>query len=298
MKCRLCFTPLKETKTQKEELSVEDFYITKKSLKMASVIMCEHCGLAQSDTLIPPERLLECYQKVEDLEVEKEFLGRKLAFRRDVLRCLDVTNNKRVDSILEVGAFTGIAAEAINELIPGADYLGIEPSSWACGVAQNRGKNVIQGKIGDPLNRTFDLIFAWDVIEHLEYPHDFFKWCNALTTQDSYLFINTPNWESMLHKVFGKKWWFIEPMHRTYFTPRTLQLIAGQHGWKVIKIWRHMKIVSLSYLIYRAVREYLHLDIHILKRLPRINVPLYIGQMSALLKRMQKEEGFKGDPSL
>jgi|GEM_PF-3099432 2-polyprenyl-3-methyl-5-hydroxy-6-metoxy-1,4-benzoquinol methylase len=284
MKCRLCFTPLKKIQAEKEELSVEDFYITKKSSKRVSLIICRNCGLVQANGLIPPEKLLECYQRVEDLEVEKEFLGRKLAFRRDILKCLAIIN-KRINSILEVGAFTGIAAEAIGEVLPKADYLGIEPSSWACGVAQKRGKNVIQGKIGDPIDRIFDLIFAWDVIEHLEYPHDFFKWCNDLTTQGSYLFINTPNWESGLHRVFGKKWWFIEPMHRTYFTPKTLTLIAEQHQWKMIKIWRHMKIVSMPYLIHRAVKEYLNLDINILRRLPHVKVSLYIGQMSVLLKR-------------
>jgi 2-polyprenyl-3-methyl-5-hydroxy-6-metoxy-1,4-benzoquinol methylase len=284
MKCRLCYTPLNVDRKGGEELSVEDFYITQKSLKTVSLTVCNNCGLVQVDSLIPQEKLLECYEKVEDIEVEKEFSGRKQAFLKDIKKCMPLIDGK--SDVLEIGAFTGIAAEALKETLPDINYQGIEPNLWACKVAEKRGQNVIQGRVGDPLERTFDLVFAWDVIEHLENPHDMFTWCNKLTKPEAFLFINTPNWGSILRKMFGKKWWFIEPMHRTYFTPQMLKKIAGEHKWQMIKIWRHKKVLSLPYLVQRTLTENFNIKIDTFKWLPQINISLYMGQMSILLKRL------------
>jgi 2-polyprenyl-3-methyl-5-hydroxy-6-metoxy-1,4-benzoquinol methylase len=283
MRCRLCLQPLNIDGETGVDLSVEDFFITKKSSKKVSLTSCSICGLVQADSSIPPEKLIECYQNVRDSDVEKELSGRKSAFHRDIMKCLPLIS--KISSVLEIGAFTGIASLAIKEIFPDVSYLGIEPNSWACEIARNRGQNIIQGKIGDPIERTFDIIFAWDVIEHLENPHEFFTWCNELSVPGAYLFINTPNWESVLRKVFGRHWWFIEPMHRTYFTPNTLEFIANKYKWEVIKSWRHTKIVSLPYLAYRTMMEYFNLKVDFLKRLPPLKISIYIGQMSILLKR-------------
>jgi 2-polyprenyl-3-methyl-5-hydroxy-6-metoxy-1,4-benzoquinol methylase len=284
MKCRLCFKPLNVDIKGSEELSIEDFYITQKSLKKVSLTECNNCGLVQVNNLIPQEKLLECYESVEDMEVEKEFSGRKLAFIKDIKKCMSFIDRK--SNVLEIGAFTGIAAEALKETLPGINYMGIEPNLWACKVAKKRGQNVIQGRVGDPLEKIYDLVFAWDVIEHLENPHDIFLWCNELTKPGACLFINTPNWGSILRKMFGKKWWFIEPMHRTYFTPQILKKIALEHQWKMIKIWRHTKILSLPYMIQRTLSENFNIRVNTFKWLPKINISLYMGQMSALFKRV------------
>ncbi len=245
---------------------------------------CGACGLVQADGIIPSESLYEAYMELEDPGVDEESAGRKLSFRRDILKCASLAPLERSE-ILEAGAFTGIAADAFKEVLPGAVYTGIEPSRWACAVARKRGHNVIQGKVGDRLGRRFDIVFSWDVIEHLEHPREFFEWCDGLTGPGAHLFISTPNWDSPWRKAFGRRWWFIEPMHRTFFSPGTMSGLAGRHGWRVIRVWPHTKVLSLNYLAGRAAGE-LGLDLKKTARLlPGLNIPLRLGQMSVLLKR-------------
>lgn len=248
------------------------------------MVACGGCGLTQADSLVPMESLYEAYAELEDPGVEEESAGRKLSFCKDILKCASLVPLERA-GILEIGAFTGIAADALKEVFPGAAYTGIEPSRWACSAARKRGHNVIQGRVGDPLEKRFDMILCWDVIEHLEHPHELFEWCGGLAGPGAHLFISTPNWDSIWRKLFGARWWFIEPMHRVYFAPGTIRALAERHGWRVVKSWPHTKVLSLPYLIGRAAGE-MGLKLRAPERvLPRLNIGINLGQMGVLLKR-------------
>jgi len=285
IKCRLCFRAINVNSEHGDRLSQEDFYITKKSFKEVSLIKCDNCGLVQADNFISSNELYDSYKKVEDPDFEKEFTSRKAAFLKDVKKCASMMDQKKSD-ILEIGGFTGIGAEAIKTVFPSSSYLGVEPSLWACSVAKNRGYSMMHGKVGDSLKKSFDLIFSWDVIEHLEYPHDLFKWCSEIATPNAHLFVNTVNWASIYRKVFANRWWFIEPMHRTYFTPEILERLAKEHQWEVVNVWSHTKMLSVPYLIQRAFLDLFGVNAPIPKRLlGSVTVPLKLGQMSILFKK-------------
>ena len=187
-------------------------------------------------------------------------------------------------AVLEIGAFTGIAAGVFREEIPGADFLGIEPSRWAVGAAQAKGLNVVHGGVGDSLPRTgFDWIVSWDVIEHLEDPHCFFDWARAQASPGAFLLVSTPNWESIWRKLFGKRWWFIEPMHRSYFSLGLLTRLAEAHGWKLEGSWAHEKRLSVPYAISRFV-EIFGLEFEPPASRTRMIIPLRTGQMTAVYR--------------
>lgn len=232
--------------------------------------------------------LTSLYRDVEDPDFDKDYEGRRHTYARDLMRTLAIINQP-VIRVLEVGSFTGIAADTIKEALPDVDYLGVEPSTWACEAARERGHRTINGTIGADVDGAYDLIMSWDVIEHLEDPHTLFDWCAGLTHPGSHMFVNTPDWDSPWRKLLAQRWWFIEPMHRVYFSRRSMERLAADHDWRVLRHWSHRKTLSAPYFLQRALT---HFRIpgrrfqELLKRVPSSwQVGFHFGQRSYLLVR-------------
>lgn len=287
MNCRLCNNPIQQRKNQTPSISSEDLKITAHSQQAVDLIGCTKCGLTQATGIIDQNLLNEQYSLVQDPAYELELLGRKQAFARDLNKLSG--NLVKNPKVLEIGAFTGIGADAVYTSLDPSLYLGIEPSVWACQAAQQKGMNVIQGEIGMPLDEytNFDLVCAWDVIEHLEHPDSLFTWLNSYCQAGSLLFLTTPDWNSTWRKLFGSRWWFIEPMHRCYFTLKTLEQLANQNGWQIITRWEHQKYLSSQYILFRASKQ-LNLPLlqSVMAFLPNFITHIGFGQMSVVFKRI------------
>lgn len=250
MKCRLCGFILSEKKMP--PLVHSDVLISRSNKKNTSLIKCPECSLVQVACLSSKELITKLYQELQDDDFEKEIFSRELSFRRDLLIIHEALPFEP-KNILEVGAFTGGAQKSIRDIFPKAEIMGIEPSKWAAQLARKKGYNVIEAVVGNdlPVDNKFDLILSWDVIEHLEQPSEFFQWVEKYTSENAFIFLNTPDWNSIWRKIFGKRWWFIIPMHRSYFSRKTLSELGKKYGWNSKLTWRHKKYRSFQYLISR-----------------------------------------------
>jgi len=110
---------------------------------------------------------------------------------------------------------------------PGVDYLN------------NRGFNVIFGDAQQfDLGKSFDVIMAGDVIEHLEDFHGFLESCKRHMHHESRLIISTPNpwyWRNVLKAALHKEV-SSNPEHTCWFCPRTLRQLAKRHNLEVGEI--------------------------------------------------------------
>src|SRR5690242_4163809 len=127
-RCRLCREPV-ECAGPTATVDGSDMLISRKSKKHPDMSSCPKCGLVQVSGLLSPTDLGKLYEGVEDPAVERETTGRASSFRRDIRRLRQMAGEPK--AVLEIGAFTGIAGAVLREDIPGADFLGIEPSRWA-----------------------------------------------------------------------------------------------------------------------------------------------------------------------
>jgi 2-polyprenyl-3-methyl-5-hydroxy-6-metoxy-1,4-benzoquinol methylase len=95
----------------------------------------------------------------------------------------------------------------------------------------------------------FNLITCYDVIEHWSDPRLLVMTIRKLATKGAGIVIRTPNHESWLRLLTGKKWlWYIPPAHIHYFTPASLKSLLEQEGFRI----RRIRTGASTYLFFLA----------------------------------------------
>lgn len=104
--------------------------------------------------------------------------------------------------------------------------------------------------------RRFDVITAFDVIEHVAEPSLFLADVAALLQPGGLFFASTPDAASLVAKVFGSRWHFYYPYHLSYFSQETLRAAAAKHGLTLLDVRHRGKLRSLGYM-FRYVAEFI-----------------------------------------
>jgi SAM-dependent methyltransferase len=98
----------------------------------------------------------------------------------------------------------------------------------------------------------FDIVTAFDVIEHVPDPNRFLGDIASALEPDGTLFVSTPDVESLAARAFGRRWHFYYPYHLSYFGPRTLARAADSHGLRVLDCRHRGRIRSAGYVVRYA----------------------------------------------
>ncbi len=139
--------------------------------------------------------------------------------------------------LLDVGCGLGYFLERAGAA--GWDVAGVEPSAaWANVAAERIGpQRVLAGTADDPAldGQRFDLITAWDVIEHVFDPLPFLSRLARLLADGGRLFLRTPNLDYVLpvYRLRRRAGHDVElgPLnHVVYFTARTLAAALDRVG--------------------------------------------------------------------
>jgi SAM-dependent methyltransferase len=133
--------------------------------------------------------------------------------------------------ILEIGCATGDLLLWLNR--EGSYTHGLEISEYASEVARKRGLEITTGTIesfGQDVRCLFDLIIAFEVIEHVPSPVIFLEKVAEHIRPGGHLMLSTPNYSCA--KRYGNQWYgFTESFEHIYFFSRDiLERIAGQAG--------------------------------------------------------------------
>jgi 2-polyprenyl-3-methyl-5-hydroxy-6-metoxy-1,4-benzoquinol methylase len=144
------------------------------------------------------------------------------------------------------GAFLKVAREA------GVNVIGLEPSAWAIEQARRAtDAQVIQGTLDDlPAELApFDVVAAWDVVEHFADPvGELVKVNRALTKSGTFVFctVMIDNW---FPRLVGSRWpWFMD-MHLFYFTRQTIAHVLDQAGFAIADSMPYLHITTPEYLL-------------------------------------------------
>lgn len=201
-----------------------------------AVVRCPRCGLVFVSPRLRPAALQEVYDDVGYFEGGVYGADRSPAMRlqrvwtRGRLALLPpATSSPR---LLEIGCGYGHFLVAARER--GHEVAGVELSRPAVRHAVDvLGLDVTQGQLADAgLSGGYDVITAWDTLEHVPDPVAFLRTVHGLLAPDGMFAFSTPYISALPARLLGRRWWTLKPAeHIWHFTPEHHRLVLARAGF-------------------------------------------------------------------
>jgi 2-polyprenyl-3-methyl-5-hydroxy-6-metoxy-1,4-benzoquinol methylase len=258
--CNLCgkddFSIIYEKIDTPSEIPLTDkFSAAKGILSTDQIVRCNNCSLVYTNPRIKADIIVDsCSQGDDEVYVSQEE-GRKKTFKEGVDWIKKATpvfnNNNSKPRILDIGCAAGFFLATAKE--NGFDPYGVELNKWLAEWGEKR-YNLEKVKAGtleqaEWKNNFFDYTTMWDVLEHVPDPMATLKEINRITKKEGYIVISYPDYGSILAKIFGRKWWFLLSHHIFYFTPKTMEAMLKEAGFKVVTDKMHWQDLKLTYML-------------------------------------------------
>ena len=151
--------------------------------------------------------------------------------------------------VLEIGSYYGVLGNLIKPHVK--EYHGLELSTHAATYAKkNFDLNIIEDHLENHLkkNNKYDLVIMTDVIEHLDNPFEVINLINQNLSKEGNLILSTFNFDSLFSKIMGRRYPWIIPMHKYYFSNTTLDNCLTRYNLKIFDIKNDTRLISLEYL--------------------------------------------------
>jgi len=124
---------------------------------------------------------------------------------------------------------------------------------------QHLGVVNVVGSVYDPPveGAPWDAITSWDVIEHLAAPRSALLRLHQLLRPRGWLFLSTPDTGSLVARVLGRRWHYLDPIqHIALFARANLRSLLEQTGFEVVRMTSLGHSYRIRYVLDRLC--YLH----------------------------------------
>jgi len=158
----------------------------------------------------------------------------------------------REGRLLDVGCACGFFLETA--LTHGFDAWGVEFSKEAVALSRSDIQpRITLGDVNSLDQRSenkFDVIVAFDIIEHTQNPLRFLNDLRHLLRPGGYLALSTPDTGHFLRYLMGSRWPMLQPLQHTFlFSKRAMREVLQKSGFRNIRVRNADKSLSPDYLI-------------------------------------------------
>ena len=140
--------------------------------------------------------------------------------------------------VLDVGCGNGEFLTVARQM--GWRCYGVEIDSNAADIARRHGFEIVGAQLSDlgpEHDGRFDAVTLSHVIEHVHDPNDTLRRCWRVLKPGAYIWIQTPNLDSVGYEIYGRFWRGLEPpRHLTIFNPASLHISLESAGFERIRI--------------------------------------------------------------
>ena len=139
---------------------------------------------------------------------------------------LILNQNKRIGSLLDVGAGTGDFLKVAKD--KGWDVYGMEPNNNAAKLASEKGI-ILSSTLKQFEGKQFDVVTLWHVLEHIPNLEETISELSKLVKINGTLIIAVPNFKSYDAKYYGKFWAaFDAPRHIWHFSKKAIESLFSE----------------------------------------------------------------------
>ena len=225
-----------------------DIRCTSETHDKPTLYKCKKCKLIFSEYI--KSDFEERYTTVEDLKYIQQIPFKKKYFELLLSKIMPYLNIGY--NVLEIGSYYGVLGNVIKPHVK--NYTGLELSKHA---AEYSKKNFKLNVISEPLNELleqnvlFDVIIMSDVIEHLDDPFITLNLIEKNLNPNGILIFTTFNMDAFVPRIMGRKYHWIMPMHKFYFSNTTLRYFLNKNNMDIFKIKKDTRLISIEYLLYK-----------------------------------------------
>lgn len=144
---------------------------------------------------------------------------------------------RKTNKMLDVGCGPGLFL--IEAKKRGWEVYGTEFTDNQLAYLNDKGIKTLKGKLTNDSfeDELFDVIISSEVIEHINNPLEEMKHFHRLLRKGGVVYITTPNFNAIERFLLKGNYEIIEyPEHLCYYTPKTIDLLLTQTGFKKFKI--------------------------------------------------------------
>jgi len=243
----------------------EDDFTEKYVIKGFHIVKCNKCTMVYVNPRFPDAAIYRIYE--QDYFIKSGYTFEDLGYGDyDLtanLRDMTFTRwygviephlRKKSGIALDVGCASGILLDIMKKR--NWQVKGIELDRAMCEKLKTRGFDVVDNPLEQyESSEKLQLITIFDVFEHLPHPHLDFKKLHEILDDEGSIVLVTPNINSTQKKLFGKRWFQFKPReHISYFSPRTLAILAEKNGFKIVKTFSSGQYADLGFINHRLRR--------------------------------------------
>jgi 2-polyprenyl-3-methyl-5-hydroxy-6-metoxy-1,4-benzoquinol methylase len=176
--------------------------------------------------------------------------SRPMKIRHFEDRLADVGPGVRPGRLLDVGCSCGYFMEVA--AAHGFDVHGVEFSQNAIAVARpDIRARIFEGSLENlPDTGPFDVVSAFDLIEHVPDPRAFLRNCAKRLRPGGMLLVSTPDTGHFLRYVMRSRWPMLQPMqHLHLFSRQAMAQALRSEGFDDVRVETAYKTLSMEYLI-------------------------------------------------
>ena len=144
-------------------------------------------------------------------------------------------NDFKPKTSLEIGAGNGEFAEELHSSMDLEKIVVLEPQKLVLNIPT---LETIKGGFDklESVDRTFDVVFAWELIEHLLEPDMFLKLLRKVIDPNGLLILSTPNENSIETRKLGPDSSNILFDHVRLYNPKAITELLNRNGFKIIEL--------------------------------------------------------------
>lgn len=209
-------------------------------------VRCKHCGTLFANPRPSFSDLRNFYSKSSSIDYWiNEFFKPVAESRREKIflpraEYINKMLSKPGELVIgDVGAGFGIFIEELRKLAPQNHYIAVEPSVKMVEIC--RGKKIdvrcscfeeMEG-----MEKSFDLLTAFELLEHLYDPRNFLKMAYSLLKPGAYIYITTLNSNGFdILLLWERSKSIAPPHHLNFFNPESIRILLESAGFEVREI--------------------------------------------------------------
>jgi 2-polyprenyl-3-methyl-5-hydroxy-6-metoxy-1,4-benzoquinol methylase len=208
----------------------------------AFLCKCSKCSFVFSKRIPTLEELIKHYEGYG----RNDFLS-DITIKRYHELLDEFEKVRKTNRILDIGCGIGYFLEVAKKR--GWEVYGTEFTAKAIEICEEKGIKMHQGALNPENYPTdfFDIITSFEVIEHINTPQIEIKNIHKILRKEGYFYVTTPNFNSLLRYHLKGKYNVIGwPEHLSYYTPKTINFLLTNNGFK--KKWIKTTGFSLTRL--------------------------------------------------